>query len=223
MRRTLIALIALMILPLLVIGNNTADVANAQGAYCASAAEAEVVRLVNVHRQNNGLGPLTLSQPLAAAASMKSRDMADRDYVSHFSPDGRGPGDLLNDVGYPPYAWAGENIAAGYPDAVSVFEGWKNSPGHNANMLQPDFTAIGVSGVYKQDTTYGWYWTQTFGVEVVAEAWSCGGGEPPPPRVTEPPPNEVELPPPAIDPPGQDFVTQLVIVLKRILSQILGG
>ena len=49
-----------------------------------------------------------------------------------------------NAVGYP-YAWLGENIAFNYPDAPSVVNAWMNSPEHRANILNPNYTDIGVS------------------------------------------------------------------------------
>ena len=49
-----------------------------------------------------------------------------------------------NAVGYN-YAWLGENIAFNYPDAPSVVNAWMNSPEHRANILNPNYTDIGVS------------------------------------------------------------------------------
>jgi uncharacterized protein YkwD len=55
---------------------------------------------------------------------------------------------------------AGENIAAGQKTAEEVMDGWMNSEGHRANILNPDFTHIGIG--YVQGGDYGTYWTQLF-------------------------------------------------------------
>ena len=55
------------------------------------------------------------------------------------------------------YKTAGENIAMGYSSAQKVMQGWMNSSGHRANILNPSFTQIGVG--YVAD---GHYWTQQF-------------------------------------------------------------
>jgi uncharacterized protein YkwD len=82
--------------------------------------------------------------------------MAARDYFSHTSPEGDDFVDRAKAAGYD--SPGGENIAAGYPSAAAVMDGWMSSPGHAANITQCAFTAIGV-GVNSD----GWYWTQVFG------------------------------------------------------------
>lgn len=61
----------------------------------------------------------------------------------------------------------GENIAAGYSTPEAVVEGWKNSSGHRANLLNPNFTELGVGYYYLANDTgsvnYNRYWTQVFG------------------------------------------------------------
>ena len=56
----------------------------------------------------------------------------------------------------------GENIAAGYSSPEAVVEGWMNSPGHRANILEAEFTHIGVGYEYLPGTTYKYYWSQEF-------------------------------------------------------------
>lgn len=53
----------------------------------------------------------------------------------------------------------GENIAMGYPTAEAVMDGWMNSDGHRKNILNSDFTKIGI-GVYSSGGTL--YWVQLF-------------------------------------------------------------
>ena len=62
--------------------------------------------------------------------------------------------------------------------AAAVFQGWKNSPGHNANMLSANFKVLGVSLVYVSGSPYGSYWTTDFGGYVDPTAHSVGS----PPR-----------------------------------------
>jgi uncharacterized protein YkwD len=66
----------------------------------------------------------------------------------------------------------GENIAAGFSTAQDVFNAWKNSPGHNANMLDPSFKAIGIGLATVSGSSYTYYWTTDFG-GVVDAAPTC--------------------------------------------------
>ena len=59
--------------------------------------------------------------------------------------------------------WMGENLGAGYRTASEAFTGWKDSPGHNANMLGPNYTAMGISRRFVSGSPHGWYWTNEFG------------------------------------------------------------
>lgn len=119
---------------------------------------AEVTRLTNVERAKAGCGALRTDSRLAAAALAHSRDMVDRDYFSHSSPDGKGPGDRATAAGY--QRWSGENIAAGYPTAAAVVQGWMNSAGHKANILNCQSKATGVGYDSRRNM-----WTQMFGFE----------------------------------------------------------
>lgn len=126
----------------------------------------QVLALTNQFRSQNGVAPLTLNLELNATALGHSQDMAQQDYFSHTGKDGSAPWDRAKEVGYEART-IGENIAAGYTTPEAVVEGWKNSPGHRANMLNPNFTELGV-GYYDlaNDTgsvNYNRYWTQVFG------------------------------------------------------------
>ncbi|MGF1446418.1 MAG: CAP domain-containing protein [Pikeienuella sp.] len=125
--------------------------------------EMEVFNLTNDFRVENGLLPLELSFDLSRAAEDHSIDMADNDFFSHTSSNGDKLGTRLRDAGYD-YTTAGENIAAGYQTPEAVVDGWINSSGHRANMLNPNFTHLGVGYVLDTDGVgYGKYWTQNFG------------------------------------------------------------
>ena len=124
----------------------------------ASSVESEVLRLVNIERSKAGLSGLKMSNELSNVARMKSQDMADKNYFSHTSPTYGSPFDMMKKFGVS-YTTAGENIAKGYSGAEAVMNGWMNSPGHKANILNPKFGTLGVGYVNKGGTTY---WTQMF-------------------------------------------------------------
>ena len=123
-----------------------------------SQAEA-VLNIVNAERSKNGLKALTLSSKLTAIATEKSKDMAVNHYFSHTSPTYGSPFQMLQSYGVS-YRTAGENIAAGQRTPDEVMQSWLNSSGHRANILNPNYTELGV-GYYKGGS-YGVYWTQTF-------------------------------------------------------------
>lgn len=116
------------------------------------------VRLTNQQRAQHGCSALRVDTHLRTAAREHSRDMQVRHYFEHNSPDGRTPWDRIEAAGYSrPGA---ENIAMGYPTAQAVVDGWMNSPGHRANILNCSLKAVGIG------VEYGWggpWWTQDFG------------------------------------------------------------
>lgn len=118
--------------------------------------ETEVIRLVNEIRVKNGLKPLTHDWQLSRVARYKSEDMRDKKYFSHTSPTYGSPFDMMKNFGIT-YRTAGENIAKGYSTPEAVVNGWMNSPGHRANILNASFTHIGVGYA-----SSGNYWTQMF-------------------------------------------------------------
>jgi uncharacterized YkwD family protein/spore coat assembly protein SafA len=118
--------------------------------------ETEVIRLVNEIRAKNGLAALKYNWELCRVARYKSQDMKDRGYFSHTSPTYGSPFQMMKSFGIS-YKTAGENIAMGYKTPRAVVDGWMNSPGHRANILNSSFTEIGVGYV-----SGGNYWTQMF-------------------------------------------------------------
>jgi len=128
------------------------------GSNAINSMEQEVARLVNIERQKAGLAPLTLNAELSKVARIKSQDMADKNYFSHTSPTYGDPFAMMKSFGIK-YGYAGENIAKGYNSAESVMNGWMNSSGHRANILNSNFKTIGVGYVKANGTTY---WTQMF-------------------------------------------------------------
>lgn len=120
--------------------------------------EEHLVAEVNRERSAAGCGPLEGDATLDDAADLHAEDMAANDYFSHTSLDGRSPTDRAAEQGYD--GGVGENIAAGYPDVASVMEGWMNSEGHRANILNCGYDVIGIGLADRGGTLY---WVQNFG------------------------------------------------------------
>jgi uncharacterized protein YkwD len=118
--------------------------------------ELDVVARTNAERIRAGCGPLRVDGRLSAAARAHSSDMVNRRYFEHNSPDGGTPEDRASAAGYSDYG--GENIAYGQGSAAEVVSDWMGSPDHRRNILDCDFTTIGV-GLDPR----GMYWTQEFG------------------------------------------------------------
>lgn len=118
--------------------------------------EQEVIRLVNDIRKENGLNALTYDWELSRVARYKSQDMKDNRYFAHNSPVYGTPFQMIRNFGIS-FRSAGENIARGYSTPQAVVNGWMNSSGHRANILNAGYTHIGVGYV-----AGGNYWTQMF-------------------------------------------------------------
>ncbi|MBK3587939.1 CAP domain-containing protein, partial [Streptomyces sp. MBT57] len=123
-----------------------------------TSARAEVLALVNQERSKVGCSPLTTSAPLTSLAQNFSEDMAARGFFDHTDPDGDTPWDRAAQAGV--QGLAAENIARGQADAQAVMDGWMNSEGHRANILNCDYKTIGI-GVH--EGSGGPWWTQNFG------------------------------------------------------------
>jgi len=138
-----------------------------------SAIEAEIVNLANAFRASNGLAPLAVNGRLNQAADLHSLDMT---ATSNLYGPNQGMQHELNGVLYPGITdrldaagydeWTtsfryGENIAYGFTSAAAVMQAWMNSPGHRANLLNPEFTEIGVS--VRADAAGRLFFTQDFG------------------------------------------------------------
>jgi len=126
-----------------------------------SSFEDQVLTLINAERAAKGLNPLARDSRLDTAARLHSADMACSNYFSHDSLDGSSPWDRIHRQGYE-YWFAAENIAAGYGTPAAVVDGWMNSSGHRANILNPDLTQIGIGYAYKGTSDYDSYWTTDF-------------------------------------------------------------
>jgi len=116
-----------------------------------------IVELTNEERDEHVVGGLSRSAVLDVAASLKAEHMAEHQYFAHYAPDGTSPWYWFEQVGYR-YTNAGENLAVHFTDSGDVVEAWMNSPGHRANILNREYTQIGVGsaqGTYKgHDTVF---------------------------------------------------------------------
>ncbi|MGW7433035.1 CAP domain-containing protein [Streptomyces sp. NPDC054861] len=123
-----------------------------------AAAEAEVVRLVNEERAKVGCSPVRSDAELAKLAGAFSADMAERGFFDHTDPDGATPWARAEKAGIS--GLGGENIARGQADAAAVMASWMASDGHRANILNCDYTTVGVGAHFASG---GPWWTQDFG------------------------------------------------------------
>lgn len=121
--------------------------------------EQQVVDLVNKERAAAGLSALTVNSALAKVAETKAADLRDNNYFDHQSPKYGSPFDMMHQFGIT-YSSAGENIAKGQRTPDEVMKGWMNSPGHRANILNANYTQIGVG--YVTDSNGTGYWVQEF-------------------------------------------------------------
>jgi hypothetical protein len=123
--------------------------------------DAYMVQLVNQHRSEAGLAPLTWCRPLDVAAAAHSADQAAGQFMSHVGSDGSSVGDRIARTTYGA-SFLGENVAwtSGFTTA-QVVTLWMNSSGHRANILNPAFAHIGVGRATSSRGSI--YWTQDFG------------------------------------------------------------
>ncbi|MUV37596.1 uncharacterized protein JNUCC1_01402 [Lentibacillus sp. JNUCC-1] len=115
-----------------------------------------VISLTNEEREKLGLDPLIADETLTRVALEKARSMQQDGYFSHNSPTYGSPFEMMNQFGVT-YKSAGENIARGQPAPQEVVNAWMDSPGHRANIVNRNYTHIGVGYVAN-----GHYWSQMF-------------------------------------------------------------
>ena len=116
-----------------------------------------IVELVNEERAKAGLNPLTLQENVTEAAQVRAIEC--ETLFSHTRPNGTSFSTALKEAGVS-YRGAGENIAWGQKTPEQVMEGWMNSSGHRANILNDKYTTIGVG--YYQNANGTNYWCQLF-------------------------------------------------------------
>ena len=117
----------------------------------------QVVNLVNIERQKEGLSPLTIDEKLSAAADIRAKEI--QTSFSHTRPNGSSFSTALKEAGAV-YRRSGENIAWGQKSPEEVVKAWMNSAGHRANIMNKNYSRIGVSHVKNAAGTS--YWAQLF-------------------------------------------------------------
>jgi Ca2+-binding RTX toxin-like protein len=130
--------------------------------YNMDAIENQVLALVNAERLSRGLSALAADVQLSFAAKFHSGQMAKRALAAHAlgGVTAPTPSSRLDLVGYESWNLYGENVAVGFTSAPDVVAAWMNSPSHQANILNPNFTEIGIGVV--ADKFGNLYWTQVF-------------------------------------------------------------
>jgi uncharacterized protein YkwD len=135
---------------------NTAVKTEAANAPSAVLNEYEnaIAALINNHRVENGLNAIAYDGTLTNVAKLRSQDLMDRNYFSHYTPEGTNVFNLLRANGVN-FKIGGENLAQAMPASIGTPEAflnaWSNSPSHNANMLRVGYGLIGVGMVDNGD------------------------------------------------------------------------
>ena len=122
-----------------------------------------IVDLTNEERSSYDVVDLERNATLDFAARLKAQHMAQNQYFSHYAPDGTSPWHWFSVAEYA-FVHAGENLAIHFSDSDAVVDAWMNSPTHKANIINGNFTEIGVGtaqGVYEGYQTV--YVVQLFG------------------------------------------------------------
>lgn len=102
--------------------------------------------LTNEERAKISLPPLQMNTALSDAAAKKASHMFQKDYWSHFSPDGTSPWDFIKQSGYQ-YEFAGENLAKNFLFSKNVVDAWMNSPTHRENIVRKEYSEVGYAVV----------------------------------------------------------------------------
>ena len=116
-----------------------------------------ITELVNEHRAAAGLSPVKYSAQISKAAQVRAVEIEKS--FSHTRPDGRYFSTVFAEHGIS-YRYSGENIAWGQKSPEEVVTAWMNSAGHRANILNANFTELGVG--YRQNARGVNYFTQLF-------------------------------------------------------------
>ena len=114
--------------------------------------------LISGYRAGKGLGPVAVDPVLNKMAADQARAMAAVDQVGHDVPGGGNFERRLAKAGFNA-GLAVENVGAGYRTLAEAFSGWRDSKSHNANMLKPGVTRLGIGTAYAPQSKYKVYWS----------------------------------------------------------------
>ncbi len=127
------------------------DLAHSDAAVDAATAAS----MISGYRSNNGLPAVTVDPELMRLAAEQARNMAAHDKMAH--DIGRPFQDRIRNSIFRGGV-AVENISAGYHTLAEAFSGWRDSPPHRANMLNPGVTRMGIAAVYAPGSKYKVFW-----------------------------------------------------------------
>ena len=147
----LTGLFSLMLVVLKVFTLTVISIGPVVPAFSSAITAENIINLTNLSRESYKIPALRENVLLAHAAQAKADDMLAKGYFSHNTPDGKTPWDFIVATGYN-YISAGENLAVNFTEAESVEDAWMNSPGHKANIINKNFSEIGIgisSGQYQ--------------------------------------------------------------------------
>ncbi len=141
------------------------------GTFSAS----EAAALISQNRASHGLKPVTIDPTLTQIATVHAQRMAAADTMSHVLP-GEGSFQQRLAAGGFQASMAAENVAAGQPTLVAVLEAWRKSPGHNANLLLPNVSKIGIALALAEGGKFKYYWSLVLGERYVPPPGGVYGG-----------------------------------------------
>ena len=118
-----------------------------------------VLALVNKERAKVGAKPLTLNTTLSKMADVRAKEIVNT--FSHTRPNSTPCFSIFDDFNIG-YSYAGENIAAGRATPEETVRDWVNSEGHYRNMIDTNYTEIGVGYYYDYNSPYHYHWVQIF-------------------------------------------------------------
>lgn len=104
----------------------------------------DLLQETNQERSKIGLDPLVINEDLNQAALAKAQDMFNDQYWAHVAPDGKQAWDFIKETKYV-YKYAGENLARDFDNSSEVVKAWMNSPSHRENIVNSDFTQMGLA------------------------------------------------------------------------------
>jgi len=138
------------------------EAASTPPVVAGSSVASAVVALTNAERAHGGMATFGANARLMEAAQIQADQVAVAGRIEHVLQDARYP-TLEDRLAASSYAWqaAGENLASGQRSAGQAVDGWMQSAGHRANILNPTFTEIGVG--YATDGSGRQYYVQVFG------------------------------------------------------------
>lgn len=111
--------------------------------------------MISIYRHNHGVSTLTIDPELQKIAESQAKAMAQADQLSHTID-----GSLMSRVDRTGFrnSTAVENISMGYHTLAEAFSGWRQSPPHNANMLNPAMRRMGIATAYSPQSKYKVFW-----------------------------------------------------------------